>query len=269
MLLIALTLAAIVYINTNFFIINRVRIFSNKIPQGKTVKILQIADMHNRFFDQGNQKLIKRIKQAKPDLIVITGDFIDARTRNLSDALELSKELAEISQVFFVSGNHEWRNKNRKKFMDALEERGINILNNQNKVISFGNFKINLAGVDDFSSRHGDPEKALSGINKNYFTLLLSHDPMIIKKDLSNFDLILSGHTHGGQIRVPLVGALILPGHSSLPEYDRGVFSLPNGGSLYIDSGLGTSILPIRFWCQAQISLVTLMGTGTNIDSCD
>jgi len=257
-----LCLVWIAYVNTNFFVINRVRFFSDKIPKRNRIKILQITDLHNMLFDEGNKKLLSKIHRLRPDIVAITGDFVDARTRDFSHVLQFAERLTHEAKVYFVSGNHEWRNKNREKLMQGLKQRNIRILNNENKLVNLGEVKLNIAGVDDFNSGQEDVEKALRGMDQGYYTVLLSHDPMIVNKELTNVDLVLSGHTHGGQIRIPFLGALILPRQGALTKYDKGVFRLPEGPILYIDSGLGTSAFPVRFWCQAQVSLITLKGTG-------
>ncbi|WP_255259575.1 hypothetical protein [Lentibacillus sp. CBA3610] len=115
--------------------------------------------------------------------------------------------------------------------------------------------------MDDRQQEHDISSKAFKNLRSEYYTILLSHAPDITKQYQSiPADLILSGHTHGGQIRLPFIGALLAPGQVLFPKLDRGTFPLDPEQYLYIDSGLGTTRLPVRFFNQSQMSLVTITG---------
>ncbi|WP_458412998.1 metallophosphoesterase [Schinkia sp. CFF1] len=260
-LLVFVVIMAKIYYDTNCFMVNKIKFHSNKMPQGSKFTILQITDMHNKMFRNHNKDLIKVVKNTKADLIVITGDLIDRRTKNLKNVLHFIENLTFInSNLFFVAGNHEWGNPLFDKLLEELKKQNVRVLNNESTHIIVGNTAINLVGVDDYTTGHGNLKKALSGIRKQQYTLLLSHSPSVIKSINSNsVDLILSGHTHGGQIRFPLLGALIVPDQGLFPKYDKGPFKLGENRYLYIDSGLGTSRWPIRFLNQSQISFITIL----------
>lgn len=260
-LLIALViLFGYIYIDLNFTRVEYVDIESNKIHGADTLKILQISDFHSAKSTIIRNRILSSIKGLKPDIIVLTGDIIDSFPKNLESVYNFIKDIIDINpNVYFVSGNHEWRSGHNIRFTKGLESIGVTILNNTNRVIKTGDTLINLCGIDDYSNKSYSMGSAFNNIDSRNFTVLLSHEPDIVLdyKDIPA-DLILSGHTHGGQVRIPFVGALIAPGQGLFPKYDKGLYKLDNGSFLYIDSGVGTSTFPIRFCDRSQISLITI-----------
>lgn len=248
--------------DTNDFKLEKVTFKSTKLPARLQFSLLQISDVHNCVFGTNNEQLISTVQHANADVIVLTGDLIDKTTMRFDAIFSLVERLTAINQhVYFVCGNHEWENGLTAQFLNGLSERGVNMLNNQNACISRGNATITLAGVDDSATEHDNISEAFRNIDSENYTVLLSHAPGIIKQDVPlPADLILSGHTHGGQIRFPLVGALIAPGQGYFPKYDKGTFQLGPDQNLYIDSGLGTTRLPVRFLNKSQISLIRIIG---------
>ena len=252
------------YIDTNIFRINKVQLDTDKIPLGTEISIMQISDVHNKVFGNQNEKLIEAVKRNNADIIVLTGDLVDRKTSNYSNVFFLVEKLKEINRnIYFVTGNHEWENKYTEEILDGLSKRGITILNNKNTQITIGTTTINLVGIDNQSTNHENINLAFDGVSREFYTVLLSHSPTVVEEyqDIQ-VNLILSGHTHGGQVRVPLIGALIAPDQGFFPELDKGIFEISSKRYLYIDSGLGTSVVPIRFWNQSQISLVNVVGTN-------
>ncbi|WP_096274491.1 metallophosphoesterase [Paucisalibacillus globulus] len=252
------------YIDTNIFRINKVQLDTDKIPLGTEISIMQISDVHNKVFGNQNEKLIEAVNRNTADIIVLTGDLVDRKTSNYSNVFSLVEKLVEINRhIYFVTGNHEWENKYTEEILEGLSKRGVTILNNKNTQITIGTTTINLVGIDNQSTNHENINLAFDGVSHEFYTVLLSHSPTVVEEyqDIQA-NLILSGHTHGGQVRVPLIGALIAPDQGFFPELDKGIFEISSKRYLYIDSGLGTSVLPIRFWNQSQISLVNVVGTN-------
>jgi len=198
-----------------------ISLYSNKSDSSEQIKILQLSDLHNKTYLNRNNKLINKIKKLNPDLIVITGDLIDGKTRSLENIFIFLEKLTKINEnIYFVLGNHEWRNYN-----------------------------------------HDNINKALDNIDDSLFTILLSHSPDIIfKEDVNRVDIILSGHTHGGQIRLPGIGAIVAPRQGFFPKYDKGLYQISEYTKLYIDSGLGTSVVPIRLFNGSQMTMITFKG---------
>lgn len=248
------------YWDTNHFKVNKVQLQTDKIPAGKALSILQISDLHNKVFGSNNEKLVQAVKEADADIVVLTGDLISRDTKDFQQVFSLIEEVTAVyDNVFFVSGNHEWDHRKAEGYFNGLRERGVVILDNRNVQVTVKGITVNLAGVDDAATEHENLEDAFTGIEKGNYTILLSHAPDIVAKyaDIPA-DLILSGHTHGGQVRMPLLGAIIAPGQGFFPKMDKGVFQISDCQSLYIDSGLGTSRLPVRFLNQSQISLIEI-----------
>ena len=253
--LIILTIAIILFIYNYFQIskahINKIKIKSNKI--NNKIKITQITDFHsNKYINL--EKLFKNLEDYNPDIIVITGDLIDHKTKDLKLALELIKRAKDITKnIYFVAGNHEDKNPIYPILTKEMDTLGITILDNELKSIVINEEKINIAGVK-FQINHEEYNNILKDIDVNIFTLVLSHSPnKPVEYLLGNEDLILSGHTHGGQVRLPILGAILAPGQGLFPKYDKGVIRIDKT-ILYIDSGLGNRLLPIRLFNPIQIS---------------
>ncbi|MFN3431250.1 MAG: metallophosphoesterase, partial [Candidatus Sericytochromatia bacterium] len=202
------------------------------------------------------------VREARPDLIALTGDLLDHHTPDPQAMWRFVEELRAVCPaIYYVTGNHEWWHPQRKPFVAGLAERGVVVVNNDRAVFRQGALTINVCGVDDAYTGHDDLDRALQGLDPTRFTLLLSHSPAPARRLAGRpVDLMLAGHTHGGQVRLPVVGALVAPGEGFFPELDKGLFPLGGDQHLYIDSGLGTSIAPIRLFNRSQLSLLTVTG---------
>ncbi|KAB8135774.1 metallophosphoesterase [Gracilibacillus oryzae] len=258
--LFAITGIGKIYYDTNIFKVETVNIETEKLANNQSFTILQISDVHNKEYDH---KLIEKVFDINPDIIVITGDLISRTTDKFDNVFTLAEDLVALCEnTYYVTGNHEWENPLRQQLWDGLKERDVHILDNQNTLVETPHeFDVQLAGVADPSTEHDELDLATEGLNDSYYTILLSHAPDVMETDYpDNIDLILSGHTHGGQIRIPFVGAMIAPDQGLFPEYDKGLFSITENQHLYIDSGLGTSTVPIRLFNQSQMTLLTIEG---------
>lgn len=243
------------YIQISKVYINKVKLSSNKT--NKEIKITQISDYHNnKYINKG--KLLKDIEEFNSDVIVLTGDIIDFRTIDTEPTLELLENILKINKkIYFVSGNHEMKSVLYKEFLHDLENIGVKILDNDKIIVAINGQEINLLGLSFYSTKE-DYNKVIEDIDNKKYTILLSHSPNRPLSFLSgNEDLILSGHTHGGQVRLPIIGGLIAPGQGLKPKYDKGIYKMGNT-TLYIDSGLGNSVYPIRFFNRVQISNITI-----------
>lgn len=248
-----------IYIEVNFPKVELVEIVSDKLSKVSEFKIIQVSDYHD---SKHGKFVVDNIRKLQPDIVVITGDLMDESTESCERIYSFVEEIMKINQrVYFVSGNHEWRNRNRVDLLQGLISRGVTLLNNKGVVTSKMDNKINICGIDDYYTRHGNLNKAFQGIDENNFTILLSHSPDVVKESkISSADIILSGHTHGGQIRLPLIGAVVAPGQGFFPRYSKGIYKLQGETLLYIDSGLGTSTLPIRLLNRSQMSFIRIKG---------
>lgn len=248
-----------IYIEINFPEVELVEIVSDKLSKVSEFKIIQVSDYHD---SKHGKFVVDNIRKLQPDIVVITGDLMDESTESCQRIFSFVEEIMKVNQkVYFVSGNHEWRNRNRGELLQGLVSRGVILLNNKGVVIGKMDNKINICGIDDYYTRHGNLNKAFQGIDEENFTILLSHSPDVVRgSKVSYADIILSGHTHGGQIRLPIIGAIVAPGQGFFPKYSKGIYKLQGDTLLYIDSGVGTSTLPIRLLNRSQISFIRVRG---------
>ena len=246
---------------------NEYTIKSDKISDGfDGFRIAHISDLHNTRLAKQNGKLLKMLSDTNPDIIAITGDLIDSRRTNISLALEFTKEAVKIAPCYFVSGNHESRISEYAYLEAELKKQGVTVLDNKTAEIEKSGEKIALIGVRDpsfdFKGDFCDVDNFLKGtiepLQTKTFTVVLSHRPELFDIYVnSGADLILSGHLHGGQVRLPFVGGLLSPDPSLFPEYDAGLFT-ENNTNMIVSRGIGNSAIPIRFNNRPEIIVVTL-----------
>ena len=244
-------------------------------------RIVQISDLHNVKFGKNNQKLVDRIRECEPDMIVLTGDLVDSNHTNVDRAVQFVDEIVKICPVYYVTGNHEyWLEKSEyDELMDGLVSAGVVILDNQVVEISRGDAKFRLVGLDDRSLADGTLEALLSdeSIRNNQaeqkeetadnedsgekeLTVVLAHEPQYLARYAgTGVDLVLSGHAHGGQFRLPFVGGIVAPDQGFLPEYTAGEYYM-NGTEMIVSRGLGNSVIPVRLFNFPEIVCVELVG---------
>ena len=191
-------------------------------------------------------------------MIVLTGDILDKRISHIDSALDLARRLCDINpNVFFVIGNHELQNAQGQRFISEITKMGVKFLDNQYEILEMDQQRINIVGLSFFADEK-DYEKVKKYVDWNNYTVVLSHSPnRLVSLVSGQEDLVLSGHIHGGQVRLPIIGAIIGPGQGLFPKYDKGVFEIKDT-ILYIDSGLGNSSLPIRLFNRVQMSNITI-----------
>lgn len=223
-------------------------------------RIVQISDLHNAKFGKNNQKLVGRIRECEPDMIVLTGDLVDSNHTNVDRAVQFVDEIVKICPVYYVTGNHEyWLEKSEyDELMDGLIGAGVVILDDQVVEISMGDAKFRLVGLDDKSLADGTLEALLS--DEKEFTVVLAHEPQyLVRYAYTGVDLVLSGHAHGGQFRLPFVGGIVAPDQGFLPEYTAGEYYM-DGTEMIVSRGLGNSVIPARLFNYPEIVCVELVG---------
>lgn len=231
-------------------------------------KIVQISDFHNADFGNYKANIIKKIRECNPNIIAITGDLIDSNNTNLEIALAFVGELVNIAPCYYVTGNHEaWIEEKTYQQLEAeLMKYGMVILRDSEVILSKDNGAISLIGIDDpdYADRINGAAETMAADKINalssadLFTILLSHRPeyyKVYKETEAN--LVLSGHAHGGQFRLPFLGGLIAPNQGLFPEYDSGVYQ-ENEFAMVVSRGIGNSIIPVRVNNQPEIVLVEL-----------
>jgi uncharacterized protein len=229
-------------------------------PSFEGFTILHLSDLHEKQFGTGAQELVKLIRHENFDIVAITGDLVVGNHPILTPALDLITAIRSFAErpFYSVSGNHDWRLERGNELNQRLADAGVNVICNRSMAIEKGGERISILGVDDPVTRRDRLPLALQGVEAQSPRILLSHSPHPYPQAMRNgIDLMLAGHTHGGQIRLPLLGAPFVPAMGFFPRYDYGLYR--NGKStLIVSGGLGESGLPVRFNIQPELALVTL-----------
>ena len=238
-------------------------------------RVAQVSDLHNAEFGENNAKLLQLLSECQPDMIAITGDLIDANHTDIETALAFANEAVKIAPVYYVSGNHEARCSEYDTLKTGLESAGVIVLADEAVYLERDGETIAILGLadPDFSIK-GDlfdeiPAMVSTKLNglleqETAYSVLLSHRPELFETYAAcDVDLVLSGHAHGGQFRLPFVGGLIAPNQGLFPKYDAGLFTKGNT-NMIVSRGIGNSIIPIRFNNRPEIVLIELCTTNEN-----
>ena len=249
--------------------LNTYTISSSKLPQSfDGYRIAHVSDLHNAEMGKENGKLLTMLRDAGPDMIAITGDLIDSRNTDIEVALQFVREAVKIAPCYYVTGNHEARVNEYGELKAGMEAAGVTVLEDVKTKISMEGETITLIGVNDPSYQtdylFGDSETVMNTkleelhSEKDGFTLLLSHRPELFDTYVDqDVDLVLSGHAHGGQFRLPFIGGLVAPNQGLFPEYDAGIYTEGNTNML-VSRGVGNSILPFRINNRPEVILIEL-----------
>ena len=231
-------------------------------------RIAHISDLHNTQMGKDNEKLLTMLQEAEPDIIAITGDLIDSRNTDVDIALQFVRKAVKIAPCYYVTGNHEARVKEYNELKNGLTSVGVIVLEDDYTELSIGDETIKLIGVNDPSFHtdylFGDSESIMDSkltelhTNGDGFTILLSHRPELFDIYAEHdIDLILSGHAHGGQFRIPFIGGVVAPNQGFFPEFDAGIYTDGNTNML-VSRGVGNSILPLRINNRPEVLLIEL-----------
>ena len=235
------------------------------------LRVVQLSDFHyDPYFSVVPiRKAISVVNALRPDLVVLTGDFVTAQTfgrdhdQSSADVIDpcasLLAQLQSPLGSLAVLGNHDVIS-DHERIVRALETRGIPVLRNRSTAFARSGARLWFAGTDDVLEGHANLPLTLQGIPPEEPVILLAHEPdFAIHAARFPVDLQLSGHSHGGQIRLPLLGALALPPLAR--RYPWGLHRI-GGLTLYTNVGIGTIALPVRFLCPPEITLITLRAAG-------
>jgi len=262
-----------IFINNNYVKLNHVDINENNEPiLSESFNILQISDLHGKLFSSKQRKFTLMFDRLEYDAVVLTGDMIDKNTEDFRPVEFLIQYFSwKEKPVFFVTGNHEGANPLFKEFTQLLESYGVIILDNSTYTFELDNQERNITfvGLSDpnvisYATSQPIVNSSLEQANNNGdVTVLLSHRPTFIKDFRGETDVMLSGHAHGGQIRLPFVGGIISPGEGWFPKYDYGLYEESDASNdkatyLYVNKGLGNSVIPIRLFNFPEVALLTI-----------
>ena len=216
-----------------------------------------------------NEKLLRLLEASEPDIIAITGDLIDSRSTDVGIALEFVEKAVKIAPCYYVTGNHEIRVPDAYEQLEAgMKAAGVTILENATGIIDLQGESLVIAGIADPSAQTdyltgdegsvADRELQAMDLNNDQYTILLSHRPELLSVYTEHaIDLVLSGHAHGGQFRIPFIGGLIAPNQGFFPRYDAGHYT-KGSTNMIVSRGIGNSLFQFRVNNPPEIILVEL-----------
>lgn len=249
----------------------------NKLTEEK--KIVFLTDLHNNSYGKNNEKLIAAVKSQNPDLILIGGDMLvgkpEASTKVAEDFVW---KLTEICPVYYANGNHEQRMKiyperfgtKYQEYKTSLEQSGVQFLENEHIDLMFDTCQTQIHGLEIPRGAYkkfrktvvslGQIEECIGQADLSKYQILLAHNPIYADTYLEwGADIVLSGHLHGGVVRLPGVGGIITPQFRLLPKYS-GELTVKDGKSVVVSKGLGTHTIKIRFLNPAEVIVLHLQG---------
>lgn len=245
---------------------NYTKVELSALPAGfDGLRIVHLSDLHGHQYGENSAVLLAAVEREAPDLIVITGDLID-RSSQLSMIPSLAEGLCAIAPTYYVTGNHEWAAKCARELKTLLTECGVTVLTNQYEVLERNGDRIVLAGVDDPNGLLGQktPEEVAKEIETHapgLFTVLLAHrNDRFGQYAAAGFDLVLSGHAHGGIVRLPFTDGLLGNSRNFFPTWTAGVYRL-EGSTLFVSRGLGNNTTPMpgfRLFNRPDLAVLTL-----------
>ena len=266
-------------INKKVVITKKTLTYDNLPKSFDNYKILQISDLHSKEFGEKNKDLIDAIDKIKPDVIMVTGDMFSVTdigpNTDETDlvAYQLLSHLAKDYKIIYVTGNHEegcdtahvienYYDRKLKKgdafsrYVLDLQDKGVIFVSNNEYNLYKNNEYIKIYGVYYYSAEINEYIDGIS-LDKNKFNIILCHDPKYFEKYANmGFNLMLSGHIHGGVIRLPLVGGILDPEIKLFPKYDKGIYKEGNA-YMNVSAGLGDSSIK-RFLNPPEINVITL-----------
>lgn len=275
----AATLTRMAYEMTHFEI-KRYEVESEKLPSVfHGAKIVFLSDLHNAEYGKRNERLLAAIDAENPDYIFVGGDMLVARAEeSFLPALAFVRALAKKYPVYYANGNHEFRLKIYKKqygkdtykdYVKSLKSVGVNYLCNETVSICRENQEIFVSGLEieamyyhrlvqiEMSKNYipsllGEPQE-------DQFHILLAHNPCYFPQYAKwGADLVLSGHIHGGIVRLPYLGGVISPQLTFFPKYDRGLYK-KGESTMILSGGLGGHSIPFRLFNMPQMQVITLL----------
>jgi uncharacterized protein len=226
-------------------------------PEFSGYRIVQLSDIHaDRWMTaQRIQKVVERVNQMHPDLVVLTGDFVTRNPQKFAPNLSVLKSLTPMDKTLAILGNHDaWTDPDL--IQTTLETAGVDVLSNQVVTLNRSLAQLHIGGVDDVWAKRDRLDKVLDALPSTGAAILLAHEPDFADTSAATgrFDLQLSGHSHGGQIHIPLMKRVLPP---LAYKYPLGQYQV---GSMiqYTNRGVGSSGIPIRFNCRPEITIFTL-----------
>ena len=263
-----------VLFSANYLNISTIHIKNDKTTA--SFRAVLISDLHNKEYGKGNKELLKTIYEQKPDIIFAVGDMLNKNDKNRDIALSFYSKLTRIADVYCCLGNHEVDYYDTEGLKRDMRKTGVRLLYNEMEKVDFLSGSITVGSIGYYpyyeyqAPEYNNPariflDEFIEQEDEN-FSILLAHQPEYFywKLKEKKLDLILSGHTHGGLIRLPFVGGLLAPNQGILakngdilPEYTKGYYS-SGTANLYISGGLGNEFFIPRFYNPPEICVINV-----------
>ncbi len=247
-------------------------VFTEKIKNGETIRAVLMTDLHSSIFEPGQKLLILRVVDLRPDVIFLSGDMADDRNPFEGMALLLNG-IANLAPCYYVTGSHDYRSGDINNIKAAITGYGVTVLEGQTTELTVKGQRLLISGIDDpsmASTYPGENEddayrralNAFDHLDREGYNILVAHRPdFITEYGALGFDLVLSGHTHGGQVRIPLIlNGLYAPNQGYFPKHAGGLYNV-NGTNLLVSRGLSYYPELPRIFNPPEIVLVELKGT--------
>lgn len=235
--------------------------------------VIFLSDMHNHVYGENNEKLLQAVKDADPTLILIGGDMLVGRAgRSYDAALEFVAKLPDICPVYYANGNHEQRMKEEpeeysdptyREYKKRLEKAGVHFLENETEELLLGNMPVTITGLEIPKKCYTkfrkvplckeEMEELAGESDPSVYQILLAHNPTYVKEYKQwGADLILSGHLHGGMVRLPGIGGVVAPNFMFFPKYSGDIYR-EKDATIVVSRGLGTHTINVRLFNPAEV----------------
>ncbi len=254
----------------NGLVVRSYTVDSEKLAAGETIRIVLISDLHNHIYGVNQSKIVSLIRKQNPDIIALAGDIADDQLPILGTELFLDG-IQGLAPIYYVSGNHEFWSNEIDNIKDKIRKYGVTILEHNYEQVKIGNSSIIVSGIDDSEiikyetpdfDWEGEMHKAFADLQAlPHFKILLAHRPELIEiYQEYDFDLVLSGHSHGGQVRIPFIlNGLYAPNQGWFPPYAGGVYI--HGSLIHIISrGLSYNPRLPRIFNPPEVVVVEIKG---------
>ena len=255
------------YVDNNVIEVSKYEVSFENLPKAfDGTVILHISDLHSKVFGLDNEQLYTKIREIDPDYIMLTGDMINATDTNYDVFFELAKEICSEYETYFIVGNHELALSNEEYGIieNTITDYGIKILDNKTITLTKDDESINLHGMwfnskyyfgDDFNL---EVMEKIMGIDEGGFDILLTHNPKY-KEVYAEWgaEFTLTGHVHGGMVRIPYAGGVFSPERTLFPKYDNGIYTT-NSNHMLVSRGLGRGLNGFRLFNQPELGMIIL-----------
>ncbi len=267
-------------VSNNLLTVSKYKLQYENLPESfQGLKIVHLSDLHSKSFGRNNRRLVRRIDKESPDILVMTGDMVNSTDEDFGIFIDLSKILADKYDSYYIVGNHEQNLDDNKLqvLYDGLSQAGVHILDNSKISLNRGSETIDLYGLwfnlryysdqrSEFIRNHPEDyyfsldkiETILGKKDPDSFTILLTHNPVYFPTYIDwEADLTLTGHIHGGMLRIPFLGGVFSPEKTFFPEYDAGDFE-ENKRHMIVSRGLGNGNVGMRFFNCPEIVVIEM-----------